>query len=117
MNRTRARFVPDGAIRFRATPIHHFELDRRDFFKLLARIAVFAIAEEFFRDARKRLRGATVFPRRKSCPKRSPPGCSRRRPARLQDSLGKVEIGQNIRTPWRKLSPMSCASLSKACVW
>jgi len=56
---------------FSAGPVHHFELLRRDFFKLLgAGIAVFTMTKDAGLCRKRPARAST----RKTCPRRSAPG-------------------------------------------
>jgi len=98
MSSTPVRFEPEPErYEFTAAPFHHFDLARRDFFKLLgAGIAVFAVAKQ------------TIAATQETAPTRG------FHPEELPDAItawlhvgedgivtaftGKVEIGQNIRT-------------------
>jgi nicotinate dehydrogenase subunit B len=81
---------------FLAEPIHHFELQRRDFFKLLgAGIAVFSVAKQAA-DAQES-GGARSF-RGEEAPKDIASWLHIGDDGRVTVFTGKVEIGQNIRT-------------------
>ncbi len=98
MNGPAQRFVPEPErYEFRATPIHHFELDRRDFFKLLgAGIAVFAIAKNS-----SAMQETAPGPRSfhgEELPKEITSWLHVGEDGSVTGFTGKVEIGQNIRT-------------------
>src|SRR5712664_3010944 len=98
MNGPAQKFVPEPErYEFRATPIHHFELDRRDFFKLLgAGIAVFAIAKNS-----SAMQETAPGPRSfhgEELPKEITSWLHVGEDGSVTGFTGKVEIGQNIRT-------------------
>jgi nicotinate dehydrogenase subunit B len=91
------KFVPEPErYEFRADPIHRFELQRRDFFKLLgAGVAVFAVASQ-----------ARALQETTPAPAFHPEGIPSEISAwlhigedgKITALTGKVEVGQNIRT-------------------
>ena len=82
---------------FRAAPIHHFELARRDFFKLLgAGIAVFAVAKNSFA-TQETAPGPRSF-HSEELPKEITSWLHVGEDGTVTGFTGKVEIGQNIRT-------------------
>ena len=97
MNSSPAKFVPEPErYEFRSGPIHHFELARRDFFKLLgAGIAVFAVAKDSV--ALQESGSARGF-RGEDLPKEITAWLHVGEDGTVTAFTGKVEIGQNIRT-------------------
>jgi CO/xanthine dehydrogenase Mo-binding subunit len=91
------RFVPEPErYEFRAAPIHHFELARRDFFKLLgAGIAVFAVAKESL--AMQETAPSRGF-HNEELPKDITSWLHVGEDGTVTGFTGKAEIGQNIRT-------------------
>src|ERR1700674_6116601 len=92
------KFVPEPErFEFSAAPIHHFELARRDFFKLLgAGIAVFAVAKNS-----SAIQETAPGPRSfhsEELPKEITSWLHVGEDGRVTGFTGKVEIGQNIRT-------------------
>jgi nicotinate dehydrogenase subunit B len=92
------RFVPEPErYEFRVAPIHHFELARRDFFKLLgAGIAVFAVAKNS-----PAMQETAPGPRSfhsEELPKEITSWLHVGEDGAVTGFTGKVEIGQNIRT-------------------
>ncbi len=82
---------------FSAAPIHHFELARRDFFKLLgAGIAVFAIAKDSL-GAQETAPGSKSF-HNEDLPKDISAWLHVGEDGTVTGFTGKAEIGQNIRT-------------------
>jgi CO/xanthine dehydrogenase Mo-binding subunit len=92
------RFVPEPErYEFRASPIHHFELARRDFFKLLgAGIAVFAVAKDSAA-MQETAPGPRSF-HSEELPKEITSWLHVGEDGAVTGFTGKVEIGQNIRT-------------------
>jgi nicotinate dehydrogenase subunit B len=92
------RFVPEPErYEFRSAPIHHFELARRDFFKLLgAGIAVFAVAKDS-RAMQETAPGPRSF-HSEELPKEITSWLHVGDDGTVTGFTGKVEIGQNIRT-------------------
>jgi len=90
-------FLEPERYEFRAAPLHHFELDRREFFKLLgAGIAVFAVA----RDS-SALQETAPGPRSfhaEELPKEITAWLHVGEDGSVTGFTGKAEIGQNIRT-------------------
>jgi len=90
-------FLEPERYEFRAAPIHHFELDRRDFFKLLgAGIAVFAVAK-----SSSAMQETAPGPRSfhsEELPKEITSWLHVGEDGTVTGFTGKVEIGQNIRT-------------------
>jgi nicotinate dehydrogenase subunit B len=98
MSGSTKRFVPEPErYEFRAAPIHHFELARRDFFKLLgAGIAVFAVAKDS-----PAMQETPPGPRSfhsEELPKEITSWLHVGEDGMVTGFTGKVEIGQNIRT-------------------
>jgi CO/xanthine dehydrogenase Mo-binding subunit len=92
------RFIPEPErYEFRAAPIHHFELARRDFFKLLgAGIAVFAVAKDSAA-MQETAPGPRSF-HSEELPKEITSWLHVGDDGTVTGFTGKVEIGQNIRT-------------------
>ena len=94
---TTVRFVPEPErYEFNAGSIHHFELARRDFFKILGSgIAVFAVAKNAFA-------GQETAPTRgfhaEELPREITAWLHIGEDGKVTAFTGKVEIGQNIRT-------------------
>jgi nicotinate dehydrogenase subunit B len=91
------RFLPEPErYEFRAAPIHHFELARRDFFKLLgAGIAIFAVAKESL--AMQETAPSRGF-HNEELPKDITSWLHVGEDGTVTGFTGKAEIGQNIRT-------------------
>ena len=91
-------FLPEPErYEFRAAPIHHFELVRRDFFKLLgAGIAVFSVAKNSF-GTQETAPGPRSF-HSEELPKEITSWLHVGEDGTVTGFTGKVEIGQNIRT-------------------
>jgi nicotinate dehydrogenase subunit B len=90
-------FVPEPErYEFRSAPIHHFELDRRDFFKLLgAGIAVFAVSKDSL--ATQETAPSRGF-HNEELPKDITSWLHVGEDGAVTGFTGKAEIGQNIRT-------------------
>ena len=90
-------FVPEPErYEFSAGPMHHFELARRDFFKLLgAGIAVFAVAKD---SPAKQETAPTHGFHQEELPKDITAWLHIGEDGKVTAFTGKVEIGQNIRT-------------------
>jgi len=90
-------FLEPERYEFRAAPIHHFELNRRDLFKLLgAGIAVFAVAKDS-----SAMQETAPGPRSfhsEELPKEITSWLHVGEDGTVTGFTGKVEIGQNIRT-------------------
>ncbi len=97
MSISSAKFVPEPErYEFSATPMHHFDLARRDFFKFLgAGIAVFAVAKDSI--ARQETAPTQGF-HSEELPKDITAWLHIGEDGRVTAFTGKVEIGQNIRT-------------------
>jgi nicotinate dehydrogenase subunit B len=93
---TREKFVAEPErYELRSKPLHHFELDRRDFFKLLgAGIAVFAVAKESLAQETPASRGL----HHEELPKEIDAWLHIGEDGGVTVFTGKVEVGQNIRT-------------------
>jgi isoquinoline 1-oxidoreductase len=91
------RIVPEPErYEFRAAPIHHFELDRRDFFKLLgAGIAVFVVPKDS--PAMQETAPSRGF-HNEELPKEITAWLHISEDGAVTGFTGKAEIGQNIRT-------------------
>jgi isoquinoline 1-oxidoreductase len=91
-------FVPEPErFEFRAAPMHHFELPRRDFFKLLgAGIAVFAVAKDAMA-MQETAPGSRSF-HGEELPKEINAWLYIGEDGSVTGFTGKAEIGQNIRT-------------------
>lgn len=90
------RFVPEPErYEFRAAPMHHFDLGRRDFFKFLgAGIAIFMVA----RNAMAQETAPTHGFHREDLPEEITAWLHIGETGKVTAFTGKVEIGQNIRT-------------------
>lgn len=97
MSSSSVRFVPEPErYEFRAGPMHHFELARRDFFKFLgAGIAVFAMAKD---SLAKQETAPTQGFHSEELPQDITAWLHIGEDGSVTAFTGKVEIGQNIRT-------------------
>src|SRR4029077_16820822 len=98
MSASTQRFVPEPErYEFHAAPIHHFELARRDFFKLIgAGIAVFAVAKDSYA-TQETAPGPRSF-HSEELPQEITSWLHVGEDGTVTGFTGKVEIGQNIRT-------------------
>ena len=97
MSEPAAKFVPEPERHeFRETPLHHFELRRRDFFKAMgAGIAIFVVAQDALAlQESGRVRGI----REEELPKEITAWLHIGDDGGVTAFTGKVEMGQNIRT-------------------
>ena len=93
---TREKFIPEPErYELRSKPLHHFELDRRDFFKLLgAGIAVFAVAKGSLAQET----GPSRAFHNEELPTEIDAWLHISEDGAVTAFTGKVEVGQNIRT-------------------
>jgi len=98
MNNNTSQFIAEPErYEFNATPIHQFELERRDFFKLLgAGIAVFAIAKDALA-VQETAPGSRSF-HSEELPKEITSWLHIGEDGMVTGFTGKAEMGQNIRT-------------------
>ena len=98
MSDFRQGFIPEPErYEFRAVAIHHFELDRRDFFKILgAGIGVFAVAKDSLA-TQETAPGPRSF-HNEELPKEITSWLHVGEDGTVTGFTGKAEIGQNIRT-------------------